>query len=234
MNILFLDTEATGNDTKTDRLCQVCYKYNKQFFTEYFKPPVPISIKAMSITHITNEMVADKPAFIGSPYAQDLEKKLSDAVLVAHNAPFDVGMLKAEGMEVPRYICTLKLSRFLDDKGVIPEYNQQFLRYYLGLSFDVPIVPHDAESDVIVLEGIYDRLAAECQKRFGDEYIEKMIEISTNPLMMKRFTFGKYNGELIEDIAKKDKGYLEWLLKAKRENPDGEEDWIFTLESYLS
>ena len=196
MNILFLDTEATGNDTKTDRLCQVCYKYNKQFFTEYFKPPVPISIKAMSITHITNEMVADKPAFIGSPYAQDLEKKLSDAVLVAHNAPFDVGMLKAEGMEVPRYICTLKLSRFLDD--------------------------------------IYDRLAAECQKRFGDEYIEKMIEISTNPLMMKRFTFGKYNGELIEDIAKKDKGYLEWLLKAKRENPDGEEDWIFTLESYLS
>jgi DNA polymerase III epsilon subunit-like protein len=234
MNIIFLDTEATGNDTKTDRLCQVCYKHNGHFFTEYFKPPVPISIKAMSITHITNEMVADSPVFIGSPYAERLQTILNTAVLVAHNAPFDIAILQAEGISVHQYICTLKLSRFLDDKGVIPEYNQQFLRYYLRLSFDVPIVPHDAESDVLVLEGIYQRLATEYKKRFGDEYLNKMIEISMNPLMIKRFTFGKYNGDLIEDIAKTDKGYVQWLLKAKRENSDGEEDWIYTLENYLS
>lgn len=233
-NIIFLDTEATGNDNKSDRLCQVCYKKGNTINTEFFKPPVPISIKAMSITHITNEDVADKPAFIGSPYAQELQKVLDDHILVAHNAPFDVGILEAEGMKIPQYICTLKLARFLDEEAVIPEYNQQFLRYYLGLKFDQPINPHDAESDVIVLEKIFERLVEGWKKKHGEEdMLQKMVDVSTKPMMVRKFAFGKYKGEPVDQIAVRDKGYLEWLYKAKKENPDGEEDWIYTLEHYL-
>jgi DNA polymerase III epsilon subunit-like protein len=96
MKTIFLDTETTGIDMKNDRLCQVCYKHDDNFYTEYFKPPMPISIKAMSITHITNEDVEGKPVFKGSEFEGKLQGLLNDNILVAHNAAFDVSMLKNE------------------------------------------------------------------------------------------------------------------------------------------
>ncbi len=39
----------------------------------------------------------------------------------------------------------------------------------------------------------------------------------------------------VEDVASKDKGYLQWLLKQKLESEqiEMEEDWIFTLKHFL-
>ncbi|MBX4181732.1 3'-5' exonuclease, partial [Candidatus Parcubacteria bacterium] len=124
--LIFLDTEGTGNEPKKDRLCQVCYEVEGVFHTEYFKPPVPISVKAMSITHITNKDVVDKEAFATSRMKQELQELLNEGVLVAHTAAFDIAMLKAEGVEVPRHICTLRVARFLDPDNKIPEYNSFF------------------------------------------------------------------------------------------------------------
>ena len=64
-NLVFLDTETTGIDILIDRLTQVCYKFRNEIYAEYFKPPVPISIKTMSISHITTKMDDDKAPFIG-------------------------------------------------------------------------------------------------------------------------------------------------------------------------
>jgi DNA polymerase III epsilon subunit-like protein len=94
-NLIFIDTETTGNEIGTDRLCQVCFQVGDTIKTEYFKPPLPISVKSMSITHITNEMVADKKLFVGSAMASELQKLLTDGILVAHNAKFDIAMLEA-------------------------------------------------------------------------------------------------------------------------------------------
>jgi len=64
---IFLDTETTGTSEK-DRLCQLAYKLETgEIVNELFKPPLPIAIEAMSIHHITNEMVAGQPAFKESP-----------------------------------------------------------------------------------------------------------------------------------------------------------------------
>jgi exodeoxyribonuclease X len=137
-------------------------------------------------------------------------------------------------MTVPKYICTLKVVKYLDEEGEIPEYNQQFLRYYFGLKFEETIVPHDAESDVKVLEEIFNELKNRFIKKHGEDgMIEKMIDISTKPVMVRAFMFGKHKGEPVDQIAVRDRGYLEWLYNAKKENPDGEEDWLYTLEHYL-
>lgn len=232
MQLIFLDTETTGIE-ETDRLCQVCYRVGDVVHNEYFKPPLPMSVKSMSITHITNKMLENKPAFAGSDFARELQKLLSEGILVAHNAPFDSEMLKREGIEIPRFICTLRVARHLDTHGVIPEYNLQFLRYYLDL--DVPGNAHDAEGDVNVLYAVFARLLAKVQEVTGDEQsaIEKMIEISSTPSLYKKFNFGKYKDKLIAEVAQTDHGYLEWLLKQKLENEGGEEDWIYTLQYYL-
>lgn len=232
--LIFLDTETTGNDVTKDRLCQVCYKYEDYYRVGFFKPPVPISVKAMSITHITNKMVEDKEPFADSTMRKELQELLDEGILVAHNAPFDKAILEVEGMTIPRYICTFRVARSLDEDAVIPEYNLQYLRYYLDLDI-VDANAHDAEGDVKVLAALFDRLFAKLKATglSDDEAIERMIAISTTPILFKKFQFGKHNGEMIADVAKTDRGYLQWLLGQKMAEGVVDEDWVHTLQTYL-
>lgn len=63
---IFLDTETTGTDAD-DRLRQITFKTESGLIAnELFNPGKPISIEAMSIHHITNELVKDKPPFKNS------------------------------------------------------------------------------------------------------------------------------------------------------------------------
>ena len=235
MKLLFLDTEATGLDLATDRLCQICYKIGDELKNEYFKPPVPISVKAMSISHVTNKMVADKPAFAESDMKRELEVLLPEAIMVAHNAAFDAGMLEAEGLKVPNQIDTLKVSKHLDVDDLVPEHKLQFLRYFYDL--DVEAIAHDAMGDVLVLEAVFGKLLEKMKETVADEQaaIERMVEISKLPSMVRRFMFGKYYGKKVEEVAEFDRGYLEWLLAQKMQSADiqREEDWIFTLHHVL-
>ena len=61
--LIFLDTETTGNELGKDRISQVCYQIGDTIKACYFKPPLPMSVKAMSVTHITNKMLVDKKPF---------------------------------------------------------------------------------------------------------------------------------------------------------------------------
>jgi len=235
MKILFLDTETTGNEPKKDRLCQVCWMADGVYHTEFFKPPVPISVKSMSITHITNKMVDDKPPFEGSVFKKDLEVMLTDHILIAHNARFDMAMLASEGVKTPRHICTLRIARYLDPDNKIPEYGLQFLRYFLDLDVEGPA--HDAEGDVRVLAALFARLFAKMKATAtyadDDAVLEAMCRVSETPSFIAVFQFGKYKGTRVADVAKTDRGYLEWLLKQKLADEDQDEDWIFTLKTYV-
>ncbi len=230
MKLLFLDTETTGNMPGKDRLCSIAYQLDGEMRHEFFKPPTPISVDAMAVHHITNEMVEDKPEFPGSGMFKDLEALLPDSVLIAHNASFDIGILENEGLKVPQHICTYRVSRHLDEEGVIPRYGLQYLRYFLKLNID-GVNAHDAAGDVKVLSALFSRLEPKLS-------VEKMIEVSKQPILMRTLNFGKYKGEKIADIAKKDRGYLEWLLGQKQDpkatSKYGDEaDWIYSLQYYL-
>jgi len=135
---------------------------------------------------------------------------------------------------VPAFICTLRVARALDEGGVIPEYNLQFLRYYLNV--EVAGHAHDAEGDVRVLQAVFDRLYKKVREssQTDEEAIKKLIDISSRPSLFRTFSFGKYKGQKVADVAKTDRGYLEWLLKQKMETPDQEQDWIYTLKQSLS
>lgn len=233
---IFLDTETTGNEPEKDRLAQVSFEVDGEMHSGMFKPPLPISIKSMSITHITNKMVEDAPPFQGSDLYKQLEGLLKDHIFVAHNALFDKAIIEAEGLSVPQFICTMRVARYLDEDAVIPEYNLQFLRYYLDLDVQ-NATAHDATGDVLVLRALFDRLFTKMKEKLENEDIavEKMLNVSMEPSLLKKFTFGKYRGEHIEDIATKDAGYLEWLWKQKE--LDGidpmVDDMMFTIKKHL-
>jgi DNA polymerase III epsilon subunit-like protein len=234
-NFVFLDTETTGTGPG-DRLCQLAFKTSDETYNALFNPGRKIPAEASAVTHITNKMVADKPAFKESPDYLRIKELLEDpsTIMICHNAQFDNGMLEREGIKPNAYICSLKVVRYLDKEMKFSQYKLQYLRYFLEL--EVEAAAHDALGDVLVLEKffeyVYEEMLKECG---GDEEatIQKMLEVSTNPSLLSIFSFGKYAGKKISDVASQDPGYLEWLLNQKLQNPDGEEDWIYTLRFNL-
>lgn len=239
-NLVFLDTETTGRGPE-DRLCQVAYKFEGKEFECFFKPPVPIQIEAMAVTHITEKTVADKEPFIGSKMQKKLQEIFSVGnILVAHNAEFDAGMLRREGMDIKKenIIDTHKVVQAFDQNAEIPRYSLQYLRYYFDLVVENAL-SHNALDDVRVLEKLFHYLYGKMssEKAKEEEIIAKMLDISAKPVFIKKFGFGKYKGRLVGEIALENLGYLRWLLdekiKARDEGGEDDKDWIATLEHYL-
>lgn len=235
--LLYLDVEATGTEEE-DRLLQVAYQTTDyQKGNELFKPPVPIKLPAMAVHHVTEALVADKPAFKDSETFSEL-KDMSRLgyILVAHNAKYDVGMLKKEGIEFSKVICTYKLARYVDD-GKMENHQMQYLRYYYGI--DVEAVAHDAFGDIVVLEQVFNKLTEALIKKdfpsimlVGDEVHNRMLEISQAPSLLRTCHFKKFKGMAWADMANTKDGmdYIKWFSG----QPELDEDLKYTLNYYLN
>jgi DNA polymerase III alpha subunit (gram-positive type) len=93
-------------------------------FESFIKPPVPIPEIVTKITGITDDMVANAPTFI-EVYDDLVELYFGARTLVAHNAPFDVGVINWQlvrhGLErkfpwPPQHHCTIELSHPIKNK----------------------------------------------------------------------------------------------------------------------
>lgn len=223
MSYIFLDTETHSKENPI--LIQLAYLRDTNIgvakVNEYFNTGGPkIEFWAMAVHHITEKMIWDKKRFDDSLERDDLISILLWwSILVAHNASFDVGVLKNHNVLVPDYICTLKLARY-----IYPEFeahNLQYLRYRLGLEFDKEINPHDAMSDVYVLEKLFYHLSKKLAEKLAEEInddtrklnddttlIQKMIEITRAPSLLYRCVFWKHAGKLWSEVPR---DYLEWI-----------------------
>lgn len=238
MHPLFLDTETTDVNSHA-RLVQLAYKNGQtgEEVNEFFKPPTPISFGAMSIHHITNEMVEDKPAFDESGHKERIQSLLADFILVAHNAPFDIAILVTEGVNVDdqKYIDTLRVARHLIES---PQHKLQYLRYSLKLPITGPNNAHDALSDIYVLEALYHQLTDTVKTKFSlsdtNEVMKKMIELTHLPVLLTDFKFGKYKGKTFKEVSATDPGYIQWLYTSETTKPEHEqnEDLVYTLKNY--
>lgn len=225
--MIFLDVETTGIEEK-DRLCQIAYCMREKgvCVSENFKPPLPISIDAMSVCHITNEMVADCPPFEGSKLQKELKGHLEDGgILIAHNAQFDIKFIAKEGIVTKQHICTMKLAYAMDTKAEWEKYNLQYLRYKFGLALTGEIRPHEALSDVYVLEMLFKEV-------FGKHFtLKEMLEISAKPILFQKMMFGKHKGKTFQQIARTDLDYLMWF---RRSGENLNEDMLHTLNYWIN
>ncbi|WP_300366186.1 exonuclease domain-containing protein [Hydrogenimonas sp.] len=243
MKFVILDTETTGAEEK-DRICQIAYIVASQQLVgtlieevheDLCKPPLPISYGAMAVHHITNEAVEKRPSCTETEsYRRLLELNVPENYLVIQNAPFDLAMLEKEGFHPQmRCIDTLRCLRHLHPD--LEAHGLQYIRYAFGLyknekkeakSIGLKIQPHDALGDVFILKLLLDYLLA-------DHSPDELVALTQKPITYKTFKFGKYKGEAIIDVAKKDPGYLEWMLMEKEGEEGLDEDWRQTLEKAL-
>ena len=242
-NIIFFDTETTGVNT-TDFLCQLAYKSDGEEFSELYKPEIKIPPEASAVHHISNKMVQDKPSFKKSTDYKRIKELFEDenTVMVAHNAKFDLAIIKKEGINPKNVICTLRVARALDKENIIPQHKLQFLRYFLDI--EIKATAHDALGDVLVLEKLFERLFDKIKKSTSsadgennmsdDEALKEMIEISGRPSLMYSFSFGKHIRKTVEYVSRIDSSYLKWFLDIKEKESPDDEDWIYTLKYYLN
>lgn len=116
----FIDVETTGLSPRAARVCEVAavsFRGDERVgtLTELINPGLPIPAEVSKIHGITDEMVKHSPSF--GAVAPGLLAILEGAVIVAHNAEFDIGFLSAElervGLKFPvlPVVDTLTLAR---------------------------------------------------------------------------------------------------------------------------
>lgn len=100
IDFLIVDVETTGlNSNNGDRVCEVgAVKLRGSAIIETFEslidPRRPISFGAYSVNRISPQILVDAPTF--QEIADKLWKMIDNTVLVAYNAPFDLGFLCSE------------------------------------------------------------------------------------------------------------------------------------------
>jgi len=217
MKLLFLDTETTGLGVN-DRIIQISYSFDEKIFTEFINPGIEIPPDSSCIHGITYEDIKSAPFFKDSKSYTFLQN-INDFVVVGHNIQFDLEMLYKEGIKASKYIDTLQITRHFYPE--LKQYKLQYLRYYFPLKTKETIIPHSSEGDVIVLKLLFNKLYEKNQN------IEKLIELSKTPALMKYIPFGKYKGLEFQEVLKKDKRYFAWM-----ERTFGDKNMIYTI-SYL-
>lgn len=240
--VLF-DTETTGNQ-EDDRIIQigamiVDSKGKVEVYDELCSSDIPIKLEAMEVHNITPEMIEGKLPFKSTKFYNDiLSLNSENNYLIAHNIKFDLGMLEKEGfVNQMKLIDTLRCSKHL-----YPDSNYhrlQYFRYSLELykeeqaeaaKHNITIKAHDAIGDVLVMKLLLSKLVARVKEEYvGVNPMLKLEELTRTPVIVKNFTFGKYKGEKIEDIARSDSGYLKWMMKTL----ELDEDLNYTLEHVL-
>jgi len=235
--LIFLNTQTTGLE-KEDKICSigliafeddnVVVKY------DLVNNGKKISSKASSINHITNEMIKDKVKTKDSEaYKFLLENNLETTTLIAHNINFELERLSKFGFKFKGGIIdTLRVTKHLIQE--CEEFSLEFLKYELKLyryeqemlstcKITDTLFVNNALNNALCVKLLYDYLLQSSTK-------EEMTNLSFENVLMQKFSFGKYNGKYIEEIAVMDRGYLEWML-ANMENMD--DDLRYSIEYYL-
>lgn len=136
-------------------------------FSSFVNPQVPLPEYIVNLTGITDEMLIDAP-LINEVFPEFIEfiDRHENIQLVAHNAPFDIGFLKAAATALshswPKYevIDTVKLARRVIDRSEIANYKLGTLSQF----FETKALPNhraldDVKTTVEVLHRLIERLS---------------------------------------------------------------------------
>jgi DNA polymerase-3 subunit epsilon len=173
----FLDLETTGlSPWFGDRICEVGIvltegKRIKEQVQQLVNPERPLSMGAASTNGLTDNELASAPRF--ADVAESVDDLLKDAVVVCHNASFDLQFLDSEfkrlgrEIQIPNLIDTLLLARQYYE---LPSYSLNHIAEMFQLAITVK---HRALDGALAARAVFFAFM-EQMKQFNkplDEYI---------------------------------------------------------------
>lgn len=181
-DFVFLDTETTGlSPDNGDKICEIAIlrtkgpKITDEFFT-LVNPGISMPIGALRIHGISDDMVKGAPRFIDISIR--IKNMLEGAVLVAHNASFDLGFLFSEFRNIniskPRndVFDTLKIARKYYN---FPRNSLASIANLLGIKTHGL---HRAYSDAMVTKHIFEYFVKDLTaRRYGFVTLDEILNL---------------------------------------------------------
>lgn len=223
MKFTVLDTETTGLDLETAEIIEIAALSTGSEKVEklLINPGCEIPKEVEEITGITTELVKDAPTLIDAlPEVLEMIGLDGDPIIVAHNVNYDRTVLRNNLLrlgfkpeDIPfteqnRWLCTLRLSRkIFADTPRIRTYKLADLVKTLELEIPEPVTAHRADSDVLMCSVL---LKYFIENHLSDLSGDELVAYCWEPLLYKRFPFGKHKGKLMKDIPT---DYFIWMTQ---------------------
>lgn len=226
--IVFFDLETTGTNITHDRIVEISlikvWPGGEELErTRRVNPEMPIPAEATAVHHITDADVADEPTF--RQIAKSLADIFKDSDMAGFNSNrFDIPLLLEE---FHRAGISLDLTgtRFIDVQTIFHKKEQRTLtaayRFYCDKDLEGA---HSANADT---RATYEVLKAQLD-RYPDlpndmKHLAEYSSHSRNVDFAGRLVyddnhrevinFGKYKGQLAENVLKNDSGYFGWIMQ---------------------
>lgn len=207
---VIFDLETTGLSSNYDEIIEFGavimngISGERQNINHLFKSSIKLSTFTTELTGITDELLLDKPSFIES--IDKILEYFKDAILVAHNAEFDMGFIQS-WLEKAGYskinntvIDTLQLSRILEPH--LKNYRLGTIARCYNIVYNEKIA-HRADYDAIVLTDIYECQFWKMINNYGIKFDDDINKIHNS------FIYKKIRSKHITILVKNQTGLLE-------------------------
>lgn len=227
--LVFFDLETTGTNVATDRIVEISYLKvmpdgEERSKTYRVNPEMHIPESVSAIHGIKDEDVADCPTFrqIGKLIAEELK----GCDLAGYNSNrFDIPLLAEEFLRAEINI-DLSKRKFVDVMVIYQKMEQRTLsaayKFYCNKNLENA---HSADADT---RATYEVLKAQLdrypQLENDVDSLSKMVHnqnadfagrIVFNEKGEEIFNFGKYKGQRVIDVLKKDPSYYSWIMNSE-------------------
>ena len=226
--LIFFDVETTGLNVSKDKIIELSYikvypNGTEESNTVRINPGFPIPAESSAIHHITDEDVKDCPMF--KQVARILEKVFEGCDIAGFNSNrFDIPILVEEFLNAG---VSIKFSKrkFIDVQTIFHKMEQRTLsaayKFYCHKELDsAHSACADTRATYEVLKAQLDMYPSlvndvEFLSKFSSQTrnVDFAGRIVYNDNNVEVFNFGKYKGQPVEEILKKDVGYYGWIMQ---------------------
>ena len=227
--IVFFDLETTGVNINTDRIVEICYlkvypNGNEEAKTMRINPEMHIPEQSSAVHGIYDEDVADCPTF--KEVAKNIARDMEGCDIAGFNSNrFDVPLLAEEFLRAGVDI-DMSRRKFIDVQVIYHKLEQRTLsaayKFYCDKNLeDAHTAEADTRATYEVLKAQLDRYPDELQNdmAFLSEYssftrnVDFAGRMVYNEQNIPIFNFGKYKGQSVAEVLRKDPGYYSWMLQ---------------------
>ena len=226
--LIFFDVETTGLNVSKDKIIELSYikvypNGTEESNTVRINPGFPIPAESSAIHHITDEDVKDCPMF--KQVARILEKVFEGCDIAGFNSNrFDIPILVEEFLNAGVSINFSK-RKFIDVQTIFHKMEQRTLsaayKFYCHKELDsAHSACADTRATYEVLKAQLDMYPSlvndvEFLSKFSSQTrnVDFAGRIVYNDNNVEVFNFGKYKGQPVEEILKKDVGYYGWIMQ---------------------
>ena len=228
--IVFFELETTGTNINSDRIVEICYlkvypNGNEESKTLRINPEMPIPAESSAVHGIFDADVADCPTF--KEVAKSIANDIEGCDLAGFNSNrFDIPVLAEEFLRAGVDIDMSK-RKFVDVQVIFHKMEQRTLsaayKFYCGRNLeDAHTAEADTRATYEVLMAQLDRYPEDLQNdmSFLADYssYNKNVDFAGRMVYddngVEVFNFGKYKGQSVSEVLKKDPGYYSWILNS--------------------